>query len=501
MQGCGTAFFLERVALIVQVREVGEGFKHGPLGVTDLGKHLVGTRVVVGLGMVRLIGIGHPSRSVQTVPGAGTAQAQGNRLEAFAAIDRQVIIVAVSRRRLAVEVALGITGRRAHAPAVVHLGVQAQQYAAGGRGVAAGVVVTTDVVAPPEQLYPAAVVTAVDLRAGVQCLRLLQASVDRFTQVATVGHLRRRHIRVQLPRQLPEPFPRLSGGIRRQQAFVDRAASAQCLGHRRHRSLIAGLRDTGEGGLVAGYRQGQLVRLIVERSANEQVVGGERRKLPLDTLAGAEDSELLAQQAARLGGGQQIGAVLQGHVHHTTVESRHAIALELVALTIGADFDGIHRTRIERDIAGAQRANRMPRGHAPTVVDGQSAHRAVAGQGAAQCGHHAVIGIAHAHGAAIYRHGRGQRAVHRQFATAYPSAARIAVMAFQHQLAIPGLDQATDVGAASEQVLAAGECCLLASMTDVVFELIIGRGIGGQTIEPAFLRFSGGPARLFGSVL
>ena len=84
------------------------------------------------------------------MPGAGTAQAQGNRLEAFATIDRQVIVVAVRRRRLAVEVALGITGGCAHAPAVVHLGVQAQQYAAGGRGVTAGVVVTTDVVASTE---------------------------------------------------------------------------------------------------------------------------------------------------------------------------------------------------------------------------------------------------------------------------------------------------------------------------------------------------------------
>ena len=143
----------------------------------------------------------------------------------------------------------------------------------------------------------------------------------------------------------------------------------------------------------------------------------------------------------------------------------------------------------------------MPRGHSPAVVDGQGAHRAVAGQGAAQCGHHAVIGIARANGAAVYRHGIGQRAVHRQFATAHPGAARIAVQAFQHQLAIPRLDQATHVGAASERVLAASECGLLPGMTDVVFELIIGRGIGGQTIEPAFLRFSSGPARLFGSVL
>ena len=37
-------------------------------------------------------------------------------------------------------------------------------------------------------------------------------------------------------------------------------------------------------------------------------------------------------------------------------------------------------------------------------------------------------------------------------------------------------------------------------MTNVVFKLIVGRGIGGQAVEPAFLLLGGGPGRLFGSV-
>ncbi|MNN17026.1 hypothetical protein D3C81_1301940 [compost metagenome] len=225
----------------------------------------------------------------------------------------------------------------------------------------------------PQQLRPGtAVVVRLDVRRGCQPFRLSQTAVQRVTQVTAVVHLRRGDIRVDLPGQLTECLTRFPCRASIEDALVHRVARRQGIRRCRYRALVLSCCHAGKGGVITANVQRDLIGLIGQPGAQEQVVWSHRIKLPADTLLRGQNVVLLAKQAADFTLRQQIGAVLQRNSDFTATDRCRSAALDPIALAIGRHFHRIAGTRLEAYVTRhVQRADRVARCHGTAAAGGQ----------------------------------------------------------------------------------------------------------------------------------
>ncbi|CAI2006120.1 Uncharacterised protein [Serratia proteamaculans] len=224
-----------------------------------------------------------------------------------------------------------------------------------------------------QQLRPgAAVVVSLDVRRGRQPFCLPQTAVQCITQVTAVVDLCRGDIRVDLPGQLTECLTGFPCRSRIEDALVHRIARCQCICCRRYRALVLGCCHAGETGGVTTDVQRDLIRLVSQPGAEEQIVRCYRIKLPADALLSGQDVELLAEQAANFALRQQISAVLQRDRHFAPTDRRRSIALDPIALAVRGHFHRVTGTGLEADVTShIQRADRVPRCHGTAAAGGQ----------------------------------------------------------------------------------------------------------------------------------
>ncbi|CAI2003423.1 Uncharacterised protein [Serratia proteamaculans] len=198
------------------------------------------------------------------MPGVATAGTQRQFTELFAAVHRQVVVVAVGIRAVAaVQRSSGVTGRHAQAPVLRQCRVQPHQHAIGRGLIARRIGIARRMVPGTQQLRPGtAVVVSLDVRRGRQPFRLPQTAVQCITQVTAVVDLCRGDIRVDLPGQLTERLTGFPCRSRIEDALVHRIARRQCICRCRHRTLILGCCHAGETGGVTTDVQRDLIGLV-----------------------------------------------------------------------------------------------------------------------------------------------------------------------------------------------------------------------------------------------
>ncbi|CAI1187963.1 Uncharacterised protein [Serratia proteamaculans] len=155
---------------------------------------------------------------------------------------------------------------------------------------------------------------------------------------------------MDLPGQLTE---RLTGFPCRssiEDALVHRIARRQGICRCRDRTLVLGCCHAAEAGVVTTDVQRDLIRLVSQPGAEEQVVRGYRIKLPTDALLSSQDVVLLAEQATDFALRQKISAVLQRDRHLTPADRRRSVALDPIALAVGGYFHRVTGTRFETEV-------------------------------------------------------------------------------------------------------------------------------------------------------
>ncbi|CAI2031733.1 Uncharacterised protein [Serratia quinivorans] len=308
------------------------------------------------------------------MPGVAPAGTQRQFTELFTAVNRQVVVIAVSIRAVAaVQRGPGVTGRHAQAPVIRQCRVQPHQHAVGRGLIARRIGVARRMVPGPQQLRPGtAVVVRLDVRRGRQPFRLPQTAVQRITQVTAVVDLCRGDIRMDLPGQLTERLTRFPCRTGVENALVHRIARRQSIRRCRYRTFVLGGGHAGKTGVVTADVQRDLIGLIGQPGAEEQVVRCHRIKPSADALLGGQNVVLLAEQAANFALRQQIGAVLQRDGHFTAADRCRSAALDPIALAIGRHFHRVARTRLEADVTRhVQRADRVARRHGTAAAGGQ----------------------------------------------------------------------------------------------------------------------------------
>ncbi|MNC54860.1 hypothetical protein D3C75_1043570 [compost metagenome] len=177
---------------------------------------------------------------------------------------------------------------------------------------------------------------------------------------------------MDLPGQLTECLTRFPCRASIEDALVHRVARRQGIRRCRYRALVLSCCHAGKGGVITANVQRDLIGLIGQPGAQEQVVWSHRIKLPADTLLRGQNVVLLAKQAADFTLRQQIGAVLQRNSDFTATDRCRSAALDPIALAIGRHFHRIAGTRLKTDVTRhVQRADRVARCHGTAAASGQ----------------------------------------------------------------------------------------------------------------------------------
>ncbi|MNZ27682.1 hypothetical protein D3C78_449030 [compost metagenome] len=435
-EGGAAAFFAEGVAVEVDVGEVGEGFEEIVALVDTVGRFAVELRgggLVIGGQAFGNQRERHAAPGLHVVPGVGRAAAEVPGSPLGAAIQAQVVVVAMAVGVLGVyvEIRAAVAADCADPLVLADCRIHSEQEAAGVVLGPGGIVVVQP--APgSQQLNPGCCPVAGGQFRRLQALGrerqgaavvaecCLDALGGRLAQIAAGvdQHAFRRG--VHLAGKLVEGHLRTGGIGRGGHRIVGGAAGFQAVHAVRYGGLVAWGGHAVEGHVIANRVDVHVGRIVGQREVDEGqgLRRGQCVERPTDATGGLDDGPAPARRV-ETGRHQRL--------HRAAADGRGAEGTDQVALQRRIDLRLIDRAGGEGEIAGQrERADGVARRDHPARRQRRGAQRAAAGQTRA----------------AVHRHRRvGDAAVDDQHAAGHGGGAAVGVVAGQHQQLRAILDQ------------------------------------------------------------